>query len=81
MKGNAMINSSIRRAFNLVSTNGTPEIPDVPPAHVPEKEPDVVPEPLGPDIPAQPEPEPDVPAPEHLPPPPKGPDQPTLHGF
>lgn len=45
-----------------------PEIPDIPPATVPERQPDIHPDPLGPDIPDVPDPAPDVPQPEHTPP-------------
>jgi len=54
------------------------EIPDIPPAIVPEQQPDVLPEPLGPDIPDRPDPAPDVPMPEQMPPPPDSPGQPAL---
>ncbi|WP_128095151.1 hypothetical protein [Brucella pituitosa] len=52
---------------NLPQPGQSPEIPDIPPATVPEQQPDSLPEPLGPDIPDRPEPTPDVPVPEHSP--------------
>jgi len=56
------INSS-----SLPQPGQTPEIPDIPPATVPEQEPDSLPEPLGPEIPDRPEHAPDVSVPEHSP--------------
>lgn len=55
-----------------------PEIPDIPPASVPEQQPDILPEPLGPDIPDRPDPAPDVPQPVEIPPDPINPGSPAL---
>ncbi|NNV23439.1 hypothetical protein EHE22_23930 [Ochrobactrum pseudogrignonense] len=55
-----------------------PEIPDIPPANVPEQQPDILPEPLGPDIPDRPDPAPDVPQPVEIPPHPINPGSPAL---
>lgn len=63
---------------NLPRPGQSPEIPDIPPSIVPEEQPDILPEPLGPDIPDLPEPEPDVPMPEKSPPLPLNPDTPSL---
>lgn len=52
---------------NLPQPGQSPEIPDIPPATVPEQQPDSLPEPLGPDIPDRPDPAPEVPMPEEVP--------------
>jgi len=51
------------------------EIPDIPPATVPEQQPDILPEPLGPDIPDQTDPGHDIPQPDEFPPQPLNPGQ------
>ncbi len=48
---------------------------EIPPATVPEQQPDSLPEPLGPDIPDRPDPAPEVPMPEEAPPPPFNPEK------